>query len=141
MDSLADARALERSRYCEIWRAIQSQKRLTGEAATIGGVLRDHPEYQEAWDRDDPPREEDYTITGINPFLHVSSHVAVENQLSAGKPPEVRETLQRLEQNGMTAHEAIHRIGAILMEEVHKAIKSRKPLNLFRYRRKIRKLA
>jgi hypothetical protein len=141
MDRLSEVRAYERQRFCEIWQALQAGESLTGEEGRIGRILEEHPEYREAWDRDEPPGESEYTIGGVNPFLHVSSHVAVENQLALGHPPDVVEAKERMERNGTPPHEAIHRIGAILMEEIRRALLAKRPINLHRYRRKIRKLA
>jgi hypothetical protein len=133
-------REIGRARFIGIWRAIQAGDELEGEEAIIGTIMQDHPEYREAWDREEPPREPDYTIEGINPFLHVSTHLVVENQAALGEPPEVREARDRMQRNGRTPHDAAHRIGTVLAEEIQKALLAGRPVNISRYRRRVRKL-
>jgi len=50
-----------------------------------------------------------------NPELHAITHVVVENQVALGEPTPVPDTLDRLVDEGLDRHEAIHAIGSILM--------------------------
>ena len=50
--------------------------------------------------------------------LHVITHVVVENQVALGEPTPVLDTLNRLVDEGLDRHEAIHAIGSILMSIV-----------------------
>jgi len=52
------------------------------------------------------------------PELHAMAHVAVENQVALGEVTPVPETLERLLDEGLDRHEAIHAIGSVLMEIV-----------------------
>ena len=52
-------------------------------------------------------------------------HVIVENQLAINDPPEVRPTLKRLVEGGLTRHEAIHAIGSVVAEALFKVMKER----------------
>jgi len=58
-----------------------------------------------------------------NPRLHATMHVIVENQLAINNPPEVRPTLKRLVEAGLTRHEAIHAIGSVVAEALFKVMK------------------
>lgn len=60
-----------------------------------------------------------------NPQVHALMHVIVENQLAMGDPPEVRPTLMRLIDAGLTRHEAIHAIGSVVAEALFKVMKDR----------------
>jgi Domain of unknown function (DUF1841) len=50
--------------------------------------------------------------------LHAMTHVAVENQVALGEATPVPATLNRLMDEGLDRHEAIHAIGSILMSIV-----------------------
>lgn len=54
-----------------------------------------------------------------NPELHALAHVVVENQIALGEATSVPATLDRLMDEGLDRHEAIHAIGSILMSIVH----------------------
>lgn len=50
--------------------------------------------------------------------LHAMTHAVVENQVALGEATPVPATLNRLMQEGLDRHEAIHAIGSILMSIV-----------------------
>src|SRR6266567_5036697 len=50
--------------------------------------------------------------------LHAITHVVVENQVALGEPTPVPATLNRLVDEGLDRHEAIHAIASILMSIV-----------------------
>jgi hypothetical protein len=50
------------------------------------------------------------------PGLHAMAHVVVENQAPLGEVTPVPETLERLLNEGLDRHEAVHAIGSVLME-------------------------
>jgi hypothetical protein len=51
--------------------------------------------------------------------LHAMAHVVVENQVALGEATSVPATLDRLMDEGLDRHEAIHAIGSILMSMVY----------------------
>ena len=51
--------------------------------------------------------------------LHATVHVIVENQLALDDQIIVRSTLNRLMEDGLTRHEAIHAIGSVLIEHIY----------------------
>jgi hypothetical protein len=54
--------------------------------------------------------------------MHAMLHVIVENQLADGESPEVRATLERLTAGGLTRHEALHAIGAVMAQAMHNVV-------------------
>jgi hypothetical protein len=58
--------------------------------------------------------------------LHAMAHVVVENQVALGGVTPVPETLDRLMDEGLDRHEAVHAIGSILMETVFDAVHNRR---------------
>ena len=59
-----------------------------------------------------------------NAKVHAVAHVVVENQVLLGEETPVAATLERLMQEGLSRHDAIHAIGGAFIEIVHDAIRS-----------------
>ncbi|WP_211230948.1 DUF1841 family protein [Chitinilyticum aquatile] len=89
------------------------QKHLHGQAladleAIVVDILEAHPEYhrylqEDYLDRDWPPEHGD-----TNPFLHISLHLAIAEQLSIDQPPGVRALYGELRTRHGDAHKALH---------------------------------
>lgn len=58
-----------------------------------------------------------------NVRLHATLHVIVENQVALGHELPVRKTLDRLQAEGLTRHDAIHAIGSVLTNQVYHLMK------------------
>ena len=58
-----------------------------------------------------------------NATLHAMIHVVVENQLAESDEPVVR-ALARLMKEGLSRHDAIHAIGAVLTEHIYATVKA-----------------
>ena len=52
---------------------------------------------------------------------HAAMHVIVENQIATGFGPTVQ-AMQRLLAQGLRRHEAIHAVGSVLAEHMHRAL-------------------
>jgi hypothetical protein len=66
--------------------------------------------------------------TGVQletPELHAMAHVVVENQVALGEATSVPETLDRLINEGLDRHDAVHAIGSVLMRIVFDAVHER----------------
>lgn len=124
----------------EIWRKKQRGSELDREEARLVRILEDHPEYRVAWESDAAGRDQDYTIEGVNPFVHVTMHSAVEDQLVHNEPPEVSQTLDRLTRGGMTRHDAIHRIANALVEQIWNMQREGRRFNRSAYVKALEKL-
>ena len=59
--------------------------------------------------------------------IHAMIHTVVENQLALDDQTIVRETLERLTQDGLTRHQAVHAIGSLLVEYVHDLLHAKMP--------------
>lgn len=51
-----------------------------------------------------------------NARLHAAIHVVVENQVALGDPAAVRETMERLQRERLSRHDAVHAIGTAVSE-------------------------
>ncbi len=73
-------------------------------------VLLLHPEYHSMLDEPDQHLDRDYTPeTGaLNPFLHLSLHLAVAEQLSIDQPRGIRAAFEALQEDLGSQHDALH---------------------------------
>ena len=102
----------------------------------IARILLDHPEYEEILEDTEilDGREFDAGEAG-NPFLHISFHKMVEDQLESGRPAEVLSFLESMRAKGFDRHEIIHVIMKILIRFISDAMTHQKTLDVNRYRR------
>jgi len=54
-----------------------------------------------------------------NANVHATAHAIVESQIALGDETPVRRTVQRLMDEGLDRHEAIHAIGMVLFESIY----------------------
>src|SRR5207247_9262726 len=71
-------------------------------------------------------REKDY-VDEANPFLHMSLHVALEEQLSINQPPGIAERFRALVQRHGERHKALHEAIECLAETVWRAQRDKLP--------------
>lgn len=69
-----------------------------------------HPEYHALLAQPDAYVDRDYTPDSgaMNPFLHLSLHLAIAEQLSIDRPPGVKAAFERLVDGGAERHDALH---------------------------------
>jgi hypothetical protein len=115
--------------FCEAWR-----KHRGGEAASalerqaIACIL-EHPEYHALLDDVEQAQARRFTVESgtENPFLHLSMHLALEEQASIDQPPGVRALLERLQQVRGEHHAAMHEAMECLGEMVWRAQRATAP--------------
>lgn len=115
--------------FTETWRKHKSGEILSPlEAMALDWVLR-HPEYHA--DLENPRAlEADYSVEQgrTNPFLHLSMHLAISEQLSIDQPPGIKAAHQQLLAT-RDAHEAAHEIMECLGQIVWEAQRLGKPFD------------
>ncbi len=60
---------------------------------------------------------------------HAAMHVIVESQLADQAPPEARGALRRLQEEGMSRHDAVHAIGWLATEHMKRAMAKQRPVD------------
>ncbi|OWT56805.1 DUF1841 family protein [Candidimonas nitroreducens] len=115
--------------FTETWRKHKSGAILTPlEAMALDWILQ-HPEYHA--DLESPQAlEADYSVEQgrTNPFLHLSMHLAISEQLSIDQPPGIKAAHQQLLAT-RDAHEAAHEIMECLGQVVWEAQRLGKPFD------------
>src|SRR5687768_8813563 len=79
------SREAVRETFFAAWRKYRAGEPLVGIEALALDIMLLHPEYHAALAEPERARERDY-VDESNPFLHMSLHVALEEQLSIDQP-------------------------------------------------------
>lgn len=95
--------------FCSAWKKHQERLPLAGAEVTAADVAARHPEYHALLADAEAALQGEWTPEGgaMNPFLHLSLHLAIAEQLSIDQPPGIRKAFARLTQR-MDAHAAEH---------------------------------
>ena len=109
-----------REMFFGAWRKYRAGAPLAGiETLALDVILR-HSEYHEMLLLPERYREKDYTDES-NPFLHMSLHLALEEQLSIDQPPGIAARFQALVARHGERHEALHQAIECLAENMWRA--------------------
>ncbi len=88
----------------------------------IVGVIEQHPEYHALLENPDSLDRDFSPVVGeTNPFLHMSMHIALIEQIGTNRPPGIRDCHQKLARSCASAHEAEHRMMQCLSEAIRVA--------------------
>jgi len=118
------------------WRTYRQAGPLTSLEQMAVEVIAAHPEYQRYFDGDDRYLDRDWTPEAgeTNPYLHVSLHLAVDEQLSIDQPRGIRAVHDALvERYGGDVHRARHDIAEALAETIWRAQRDRSPPDVEHY--------
>lgn len=115
--------------FCEAFRKHRHNQILTPLEAIARDWIIEHPEYDEALADVDKALETDYSIEQgqANPFLHLSMHLSITEQISIDQPPGIRKAFQALAQRKGSEHEAHHEIMECLGETIWNSQRSGMP--------------
>ncbi|MDQ5915454.1 MAG: hypothetical protein QG592_1167 [Pseudomonadota bacterium] len=108
--------------FCNAWHKHLNRSVVEGAEATAIDIILRHPEYQALLASGDEAVAKDWTPEGgeMNPFLHLSLHLAVAEQVSIDQPPGVRAAWQKLAAR-LDPHAAEHVILECLGETIFRA--------------------
>jgi len=108
------------------WRRYRAGQPLAGIEALALEVMLQHPEYHDTLGHPERYRDRDY-VDESNPFLHMSLHLALEEQLSIDQPPGVAARFAALLAKSGERHDALHEALECLAEMVWRAQKDKTP--------------
>ena len=103
--------------FCEAFRKQRAGEILSPMDAIAVDWITLHPEYSELLSDPDTALTRDYSVEGgqANPFLHLSMHLSIAEQVSIDQPPGIRDACAALSER-LGAHEAHHQIMECLGE-------------------------
>ena len=115
-----------RETFFGAWRKYRAGEPLAGIDTIALDVILAHPEYHTLLDRPEHYRDKDYVDEG-NPFLHMSLHMALEEQLSINQPPGIALRFAALVERTGERHEAVHEAIECLAETIWRAQRDNAP--------------
>jgi len=118
-----------RSFLAEAWKKRREHLPATQLEMMAADIVAEHPEYHALLESGDEALTREWTPEDgeTNPFLHLSLHLAIAEQLSIDQPPGLRAAYEtRLQRHG-EHHAALHDILDCLGETVWRAQSTRQP--------------
>lgn len=135
-DPYAALRELSHERFYTLWQRAKAGEPLEDEDVRTIQAMRDHPEYYDTWEHANEFLQEQVTVNGVNPFLHVMMHTVVENQAAQDEPPEVHVLLEYK----TARHQVVHEIANAFTELLWVVLHDHKSFDNDAYRRKLAKM-
>jgi hypothetical protein len=119
----------------DAWAKFRAGAPLTDLEKIAAGLVAMHPEYHATFEDPERYAARDFAPeTGdVNPFLHVSLHLAVAEQLAIDQPPGIRAQFERIRAARGDEHAALHAVLECLGEVVWHAQRHRTPPDAKRY--------
>ena len=114
-----------RDTFFQTWRKYRAGEPLVGIESVVLDVILAHPEYHSILSERERYRDKDY-LEG-NPFLHMSLHMALEEQLSIDQPPGIAGHFQALAQRHGERHDALHEALECLAETMWRSQRDKLP--------------
>lgn len=108
--------------FCDAWQKHLNRSIVEGAEATAIDIALRHPEYHALLASGEEAIGRDWTPEGgeMNPFLHLSLHLAIAEQISIDQPPGIRAAWQKLAAR-LDPHAAEHVILECLGETIFRA--------------------
>lgn len=108
--------------FYDSWQAKLSAAPLDAMQTVIVRIIELHPEYHKLFNSADAIARDYLPEQGeTNPFLHMSMHIALAEQLSTERPAGIRACYQKLLEKHGTAHAAEHEMMECLGEALWQA--------------------
>jgi len=105
------------------WAKFRAGEPLSDMERIVASLVAMHPEYHALLEDGERHVERDWTPEGgaTNPFLHLSLHLAVAEQLAIDQPPGIRAEFERIRTARGDEHAALHAVLECLGETMWQA--------------------
>lgn len=115
--------------FIDAWRKRREALPATPLETLAADVAQLHPEYHGLLESGDTALDREWTPESgdTNPFLHLSLHLAIEEQLSIDQPPGIRAAFETLLVRRGDRHDALHAVLDCLAETVWRSQRDRQP--------------
>ena len=124
------------------WQKHKNREVLTQLEIIAADLVAHHPEYHALINDPDGVQKDFSPDDGqINPFLHLSLHLAIEEQLSINQPPGIREAFEHAQARHGDRHAALHDVLEALGETIWRAQRDKAPLDALAYVEAVRRKA
>ena len=128
--------------FCEAWRKHVQRLPLVGAEVTAADIAARHPEYHALLADSDGALAKEWKPEGgqMNPFLHLSLHLAIHEQVSIDQPPGIRAAYQAIAAR-LEPHAAEHVLLECLGEIIWRAQREGKPMDALAYVENVKRAA
>ena len=128
--------------FCTAWKKHQERLPLVGAEVTAADIAARHPEYHALLADSAGALDKEWTPEGgqTNPFLHLSLHLAIHEQVSIDQPPGIRAAWESLRAR-MDPHAAEHVLLECLGETIWRAQRQGGPMDALAYVDAVRRKA
>jgi len=123
----------QRRRIHDLWNRIEAKTELSDDDKRLADILLDHEEYYAFWKGKKP----DGAAIGLDPYLHVSLHLAVENQIVEQDPRQVMRYMLRRTGENIPRHEVMHEIVSVFSEYLLDALRYQRQFNRGEYSQRL----
>ncbi|HZX32926.1 MAG TPA: DUF1841 family protein, partial [Rhodocyclaceae bacterium] len=84
--------------FCDAWKKHLDRLPLVGAEVTAVDIIARHPEYHDLLSNTEGALDKEWTPESgqMNPFLHLSLHLAIFEQVSIDQPPGIRAAFEAL---------------------------------------------
>lgn len=115
----------------EAWRKRREAMPATPLETMAADIVGLHPEYHRLLESGEEALGKDWSPDQgeTNPFLHLSLHLSIAEQLQIDQPPGIRAAYQALLEKSGDQHAALHEILDCLAETVWRAQRDQQPLD------------
>lgn len=120
-----------REAVCALWRRRGEAASLEPAEKRLVKLLEEHDEYRDFWEGTKEADENE------NPFMHLTFHQLLNQQLEADDPPGTCAALERLVAQGLDAHKAKHEIIKVLVFDLHNMMMTQREFDAEAYRKKL----
>jgi len=128
--------------FCDTWKKKMESHILAPLETIAGDWMEQHPEYHALLTDPEGALAQDYTPERgeTNPFLHLSMHLSISEQISIDQPPGIRKIAENLTKKLGSEHEAQHRIMECLGQVMWESQREGVPLSPEKYIEALQKL-
>ena len=128
--------------FCDTWKKKTGDQILTPMETLASDWMVEHPEYHALLSDSEGAIAQDYTPERgeTNPFLHLSMHLSISEQISIDQPPGIKEVSEKLAKKKGSAHEAQHAMMECLGQVMWEAQRESRPLSPEKYLEALQKL-
>ena len=121
--------------FCTTWQKHQDAHVLTPLEMIASQWMEQHPEFHAILSDPSGALEQEFTPEKgmTNPFLHLSMHLSISEQISIDQPPGIRHIANTLSRKLDSEHEAQHQIMECLGQVLWQAQNQSKPIDVTDY--------
>ncbi|MFA9217807.1 MAG: DUF1841 family protein [Sphingomonadaceae bacterium] len=115
--------------FCGAFRKQRANEILSPLEAMAADWITQHPEYHDLLSDEEAAVARDFAVDSgqTNPFLHLSMHLSIDEQISIDQPRGIRDAATALTLRLDSAHEAQHKIMECLGEMIWTAQRNGQP--------------